>query len=59
METILQSVVSFGAMKKLQLPALNWDILLEVVNINVYVCTVDPRLSEQQWPEDSKNHADK
>ena len=21
--------------------------------------TVDPRLSEQQWPEDSKNHADK
>ena len=22
-------------------------------------CTVDPRLSEQQWPEDSKNHADK
>ena len=20
--------------------------------------TVDPRLSEQQWPEDSKNHAD-
>ena len=23
------------------------------------LCTVDPRLSEQQWPEDSKNHADK
>ena len=26
---------------------------------NNNLCTVDPRLSEQQWPEDSKNHADK